>query len=62
MLRHPPFPLISTAYRCCAAFRKLRQLFGIDTTEYMLSLCGDQALRELPSPGKSGRWARAEKQ
>ena len=23
-------------------------------TEYLLSICGDQALRELPSPGKSG--------
>ena len=29
-------------------------MFGIDPSEYMLSLCGDTALRELSSPGKSG--------
>ena len=26
----------------------------IDPSDYMLSLCGDRALRELSSPGKSG--------
>lgn len=41
----------------CAAFRRLRDVFGINTSEYLLSICGDQALRELPSPGKSGRCA-----
>ena len=35
--------------------RLLRGLFGIDNSQYILSICGDQALREMPSPGKSGR-------
>ena len=35
-------------------FRKLRGLFDISNSEYILSTCGDHALRELPSPGKSG--------
>lgn len=39
---------------CPMVFRKLRERFGIDAGDYMLSLCGDQALRELSSPGKSG--------
>ena len=43
------------AFLLLAAFRKLRDIFGINTSEYLLSICGDQALRELPSPGKSGR-------
>jgi len=34
--------------------RTLRKLFKVDAADYMLSLCGDQALRELSSPGKSG--------
>ena len=29
-------------------------MFKIDAADYMLSLCGDDALRELVSPGKSG--------
>jgi 1-phosphatidylinositol-4-phosphate 5-kinase len=32
----------------------MRKLFKVDAADYMLSLCGDQALRELSSPGKSG--------
>ncbi len=36
------------------AFTRLRQVFGIDSTEYLLSLAGQGALREMPSPGKSG--------
>ncbi|KAK5576732.1 hypothetical protein RB653_007876 [Dictyostelium firmibasis] len=44
---------------CPNAFRYLRYLFGIDTAEFMVSLCntlknGENALRELPTPGKSG--------
>jgi 1-phosphatidylinositol-4-phosphate 5-kinase len=35
-------------------FRQLRGLFGISNSEYILSTCGDHALREMPSPGKSG--------
>lgn len=34
--------------------RTLRMLFKVDAAEYMLSICGDNALRELSSPGKSG--------
>ena len=34
--------------------RNLRELFGIDPAEYMLAICGSDALRELSSPGKSG--------
>ncbi|CDY47391.1 BnaC04g24720D [Brassica napus] len=34
--------------------RSLRKLFKVDPADYMLSLCGNDALRELSSPGKSG--------
>jgi hypothetical protein len=34
--------------------RTLRKLFKVDAADYMLSLCGSEALRELSSPGKSG--------
>ncbi|KAG0623343.1 hypothetical protein M758_3G166800 [Ceratodon purpureus] len=39
---------------CPMVFRHLREMFKIDAADYMLSLCGDDALRELVSPGKSG--------
>ncbi|GBG77014.1 hypothetical protein CBR_g23344 [Chara braunii] len=39
---------------CPMVFRHLREKFGIDAGEYMVSLCGNTALRELSSPGKSG--------
>ena len=29
-------------------------MFKIDTADYMISICGSDALRELSSPGKSG--------
>ncbi|EIE18182.1 PIP5K-domain-containing protein [Coccomyxa subellipsoidea C-169] len=52
----PPHP--STDFRwkdyCPMAFRQLREVFNIEAAEYMKSICGDQALRELASPGKSG--------
>jgi len=35
-------------------FRALRSKFGIDAADYMLSLAGSTALRQLNSPGKSG--------
>lgn len=35
-------------------FRHLRGLFQIDPADYMLAICGNDALRELSSPGKSG--------
>lgn len=34
--------------------RTLRKLFKVDAADYMLSLCGNEALLELSSPGKSG--------
>ena len=34
--------------------RILRKLFNVDAADYMLSICGNDALRELSSPGKSG--------
>lgn len=39
---------------CPMVFRHLRELFKIDAADYMLSICGNDALRELSSPGKSG--------
>lgn len=35
-------------------FRQLRKRFQVDPADYMLAICGDDALRELSSPGKSG--------
>ena len=29
-------------------------MFKVDPADYMLSICGNDALRELSSPGKSG--------
>ena len=37
-----------------AVFRKLRASFGEDAGEYMVSVTGSQALRQMGSPGKSG--------
>ncbi|KAH9615971.1 hypothetical protein KSS87_020184 [Heliosperma pusillum] len=34
--------------------RHLRDLFQVDPADYMLAICGNDALRELSSPGKSG--------
>ncbi|RLM97735.1 phosphatidylinositol 4-phosphate 5-kinase 6-like [Panicum miliaceum] len=34
--------------------RTLRKLFDVDPADYMISICGDEALKELSSPGKSG--------
>ncbi|KAI9097894.1 hypothetical protein K1719_025665 [Acacia pycnantha] len=39
---------------CPMVFRQLRKLFQVDPADYMLAICGDDALRELSSPGKSG--------
>lgn len=38
----------------CVWCRTLRKLFSVDAADYMLSICGNDALRELSSPGKSG--------
>lgn len=39
---------------CPMVFRQLRKRFQVDPADYMLAICGDDALRELSSPGKSG--------
>jgi hypothetical protein len=43
--------IIYNLWICC---RNLRELFKIDAADYMMSICGNDALRELSSPGKSG--------
>eukprot|EP00164_Ancoracysta_twista_P012311 GFYU01019298.1.p1 GENE.GFYU01019298.1~~GFYU01019298.1.p1 ORF type:complete len:303 (-),score=45.07 GFYU01019298.1:9-917(-) len=35
-------------------FRDIRERCGIDSADYMLSICGDNCLAELLTPGKSG--------
>ncbi|KAH6823456.1 Phosphatidylinositol-4-phosphate 5-kinase family protein [Perilla frutescens var. hirtella] len=39
---------------CPMVFRNLRDLFKLNAADYMMSICGDDGLRELSSPGKSG--------
>ncbi|XP_040966984.1 phosphatidylinositol 4-phosphate 5-kinase 9 isoform X5 [Gossypium hirsutum] len=39
---------------CPMVFRNLREMFKIDAADYMISICGNDVLRELSSPGKSG--------
>ncbi|XP_028963175.2 phosphatidylinositol 4-phosphate 5-kinase 8-like isoform X1 [Malus domestica] len=39
---------------CPMVFRNLREMFKLDAAEYMMSICGDNGLREISSPGKSG--------
>ena len=46
----PSYPRVSHFY----SFRNLREMFKIDAADYMMSICGNDALRELSSPGKSG--------
>ncbi|XP_020236003.1 phosphatidylinositol 4-phosphate 5-kinase 5 [Cajanus cajan] len=52
----PPHPSCDFKWKdyCPVVFRALRKLFKVDPADYMLSLCGSAALRELSSPGKSG--------
>ncbi|XP_031498559.1 phosphatidylinositol 4-phosphate 5-kinase 1-like [Nymphaea colorata] len=52
----PPHQSVDFRWKdyCPAVFRHLRHLFKIDPGEYMMSICGSDALRELSSPGKSG--------
>ncbi|KAL3642625.1 hypothetical protein CASFOL_013440 [Castilleja foliolosa] len=39
---------------CPMVCRDLREMFKIDEVDYTISACGDDALRQLSSPGKSG--------
>ncbi|XP_071721773.1 LOW QUALITY PROTEIN: phosphatidylinositol 4-phosphate 5-kinase 7-like [Rutidosis leptorrhynchoides] len=52
----PPHRSIDFQWKdyCPMVFRNLRELFKLDPAEFMMSICGDDGLRELSSPGKSG--------
>ncbi|KAK1309535.1 Phosphatidylinositol 4-phosphate 5-kinase 1 [Acorus calamus] len=52
----PPHQSVEFRWKdyCPMVFRHLRKLFAVDTADYMLAICGDDALREFSSPGKSG--------
>ncbi|XP_054788962.1 phosphatidylinositol 4-phosphate 5-kinase 1-like [Prosopis cineraria] len=52
----PPHQSVEFRWKdyCPMVFRQLRKLFQVDPGDYMLAICGDDALRELSSPGKSG--------
>ncbi|CAN1269032.1 Phosphatidylinositol 4-phosphate 5-kinase 1 [Linum perenne] len=52
----PPHQSVDFRWKdyCPIVFSHLRELFEVDTAEYMLAICGNDALRELSSPGKSG--------
>ncbi|XP_022725529.1 phosphatidylinositol 4-phosphate 5-kinase 7-like isoform X2 [Durio zibethinus] len=39
---------------CPMVFRNLREMFKLDAAEYMMSICGDDGLTQISSPGKSG--------
>ncbi|KAG9141862.1 hypothetical protein Leryth_013983 [Lithospermum erythrorhizon] len=39
---------------CPMVFRNLREMFKLNPADYMMSICGDDGLRELSSSGKSG--------
>ena len=48
-----PFVFLNIIKSTCLC-RNLREMFKIDAADYMISICGSDALRELSSPGKSG--------
>ncbi|GAA0144932.1 kinase [Lithospermum erythrorhizon] len=52
----PPHQSVEFRWKdyCPMVFRCLRELFQVDPADYMLAICGNDALRELSSPGKSG--------
>ncbi|CAJ1974771.1 unnamed protein product [Sphenostylis stenocarpa] len=52
----PPHQSVDFRWKdyCPVVFRHLRELFGIDPADYMLAICGNDTLREMSSPGKSG--------
>ncbi|XP_031390516.1 phosphatidylinositol 4-phosphate 5-kinase 2 [Punica granatum] len=52
----PPHQSVEFRWKdyCPVVFRQLRKLFQVDPADYMLAICGNDALRELSSPGKSG--------
>ncbi|CAH1445187.1 unnamed protein product [Lactuca virosa] len=52
----PPHSSIDFYWKdyCSMVFRNLREMFKLDVADYMMSICGDDGLRELSSQGKSG--------
>ncbi|CAA3027131.1 phosphatidylinositol 4-phosphate 5-kinase 2 [Olea europaea subsp. europaea] len=52
----PPHQSVEFRWKdyCPVVFRHLRELFQVDPADYMLAICGNDALREFSSPGKSG--------
>ncbi|KAK8465718.1 hypothetical protein PHAVU_009G157200 [Phaseolus vulgaris] len=52
----PPHQSVDFRWKdyCPVVFRHLRELFGIDPADYMLAICGNDTLRAMSSPGKSG--------
>ncbi|KDP20546.1 hypothetical protein JCGZ_04229 [Jatropha curcas] len=52
----PPHQSVDFKWKdyCPMVFRHLRELFAIDPADYMVAICGNDALREFSSPGKSG--------
>ncbi|THU45206.1 hypothetical protein C4D60_Mb02t15410 [Musa balbisiana] len=52
----PPHQSVEFRWKdyCPRVFGHLRKLFSVDPADYMLAICGNDALRELSSPGKSG--------
>ncbi|PPD68464.1 hypothetical protein GOBAR_DD34664 [Gossypium barbadense] len=52
----PPHQSVEFRWKdyCPVVFRHLRDLFQVDPADYMVAICGSDALRELSSPGKSG--------
>ncbi|AAF27664.1 putative phosphatidylinositol-4-phosphate 5-kinase; 11335-7537 [Arabidopsis thaliana] len=52
----PPHKSIDFDWKdyCPMVFRNLREMFKLDAADYMMSICGDDGLREISSPGKSG--------
>ncbi|RDX69624.1 Phosphatidylinositol 4-phosphate 5-kinase 1, partial [Mucuna pruriens] len=52
----PPHQSVEFRWKdyCPVVFRHLRELFAIDPADYMLAICGNDTLREMSSPGKSG--------
>ncbi|XP_071729866.1 phosphatidylinositol 4-phosphate 5-kinase 7-like isoform X2 [Rutidosis leptorrhynchoides] len=52
----PPHSSIDFYWKdyCPMVFRSLREMFNLDAADYMMSICGDDGLRELSTSGKSG--------
>ncbi|XVE94056.1 hypothetical protein REPUB_Repub01dG0247400 [Reevesia pubescens] len=52
----PPHQSIDFYWKdyCPMVFRNLREMFKLDAADYMMSICGDDGLTEISSPGKSG--------